>query len=389
MNRRTFLLRTSASVAGSGAAARGQSRSQGTVAIGDERLKIVLEWSARGLKELAYVVDGAPIAGLRGVDAFSLEFDSGAVTPSASACELANPGADLKTAVRFEGGMHAQTWQLEYGTTGPGRITKLLRIRSEHHARVREAMLWGAESAAAPAVARTSIQEFAAFYRDGGRGLFVSLDFPYSRISTSGALTMAGYGPDDKLGANDWYECHSLTVGATRLIERMPAGFDAGEISAFDAYIQNHHPPRFERPMNVYASIVNRYTQVRGDTVFYTMKDQPTLAFHTELVERDFELMSKLGMEYYQVFPGAFEWPRDDPRPEIQRLVQLARDRGLRMGDYSATTRVYSPHFNIGDNRLNHPGWLVRNVHLEAVKGTYCFGNPEFERYYSDTVVFM
>src|SRR3974390_3611000 len=99
--------------------------------------------------------------------------------------------------------------------------------------------------------------------------------------------------------------------------------------------------------MNIYASIVNRYTQVHGNTVFYTMKDPPTLAFNTDLVERDLALMTKLGMEYYQVFPGAFEWPPNDSRSEVDRLVRIAHDRGLRIGDYSAATRVYSPHFNI------------------------------------------
>ena len=97
--------------------------------------------------------------------------------------------------------------------------------------------------------------------------------------------------------------------------------------------------------------------------------------------------MPKLGMEHYQVFPGAFEWASGDPRSEVGRLVRIARERGLHIGDYSGTTTVYSPHFNIGGNVLNRPEWLVRDARGNAVKQTYCFGNSEFEQYYAETVV--
>jgi hypothetical protein len=385
MNRRAFLVRSSGSVLAVGSVARGQS--QGTITVGDERLRVLLEWGSHGLNEKGYIVDGEAIAGVRGIDTWRLEVDGAILNPTASRCERRESGDRLEKAVSFEGRSRAFRWELEYRITGPGRLTKRLRILFERDTRLREARLWNAESAAPPLIGRTRIQEFAAFYRDRERGLFVSLDFPYSRVRADGQMTVVGYRPDDPLTTGEWYECHSLTLGATRLVDHPQTGFDRGEIAAFDAYVQNHRPTRFDRPMNIYASIVNRYTQVRDGIVFYSMKDQPTLAFHTDLVERDLVLMPKLGMEYYQVFPGAFEWPSDNPRSEIDRLVRKARDRGLRIGDYSATTRVYSPHFNIGNNRLNRPEWLVRNARLEAVEGTYCFGNSEFERYYSDTVV--
>ena len=241
----------------------------------------MLEYGRNGINETAYHVDGAPLASLRGVAPWSLELERGTVTPAGSPCELRRADGDpLAASATFEGTGRGNRWQLEYRTSGPGRITKSLRIQFEGSTLIREAGLWAAESGVAPRLARTKIQEFAAFFRERSRGLFVSLDFPYSRIAHDRAITTVGYRPYDPLSAGQWYECHSLTIGATRLAGDSLTGFDSGEIEAFDAYIQEHQRPRFEKPMNVYASIVNRYTQVHGDTVFYSMKDQPTLAFN-------------------------------------------------------------------------------------------------------------
>ena len=382
MNRRSFLVTSFASAA---ATAGGQSKPETRWSIGDERLRIALESARAGLKETAYFVGDEPIAGLHGVDPWRLELDDGPLTPGRPQ-EFTESPTTVK-AIGFEGASRGYRWRMEYRVSGPGLITKSLHIRPERDVRLREAALWSAECDAAPLVGRSRIQEFVAFYRDRGRGIFVSLDYPYSRISVNGPHASVTYRPHEILAGGAWYECHSLTIGATRFVESGPAGFHPGEVDAFDAYVQNHQPLRFERPMDVYASIVNRYTQVHGSTVFYTMKNQPTLAFNTDLVERDLELMSKLGMEYYQVFPGAFEWAPNDPRSEVDRMVRSAHRRGLRIGDYSAATRVYSPHFNIGNNRLNRPDWQVRDTRGDLVRDTYCFGHVEFERFYTDTVV--
>ena len=93
-------------------------------------------------------------------------------------------------------------------------------------------------------------------------------------------------------------------MGAVELRGAAGYGFDLGEVAAMGAYVQERYQPRFERPMFVSSCINNRYTQVRGDVIFYTMKDNPTLSLHVDLLKRELALMPKLGMEYYQVFPG-------------------------------------------------------------------------------------
>jgi hypothetical protein len=138
--------------------------------------------------------------------------------------------------------------------------------------------------------------------------------------------------------------------------------------------------------MYVAASIINRYTQVDGDIIFYTMKNQPLLSLQTDLVERDLDWMTKFGMEYYQVFPGVFEWDPNDPKSKVEKLVQFAHERGLQIGDYSATSRVYSPHFNFYRNKLNRPDWLIRDRAGEE-RNIYCFGDAEFVDRYIETVV--
>jgi len=249
------------------------------------------------------------------------------------------------------------------------------------------AALWKAEWPNEPGIARTKIQEIAAFYRQNRVGLFASLDFPYSNIAASAGVTTVSYPPYDVLKAGREYSCHSLTFGAVRLTGRERYGFDDGEVEAMDAYVQGHRQPRFDRPMFTYASIINRYTQVAGDIIFYTMQDQPLLSFNTHLVEQDLALMAKLGMEYYQVFPGVFEWASDDPKSEVDRLVGFARERGVRIGDYSGTSYVYSPHFNFPRNKLDRPDWLIRDKDGNTKRKIYCFGNLEFVDLYIRTVV--
>ena len=107
-------------------------------------------------------------------------------------------------------------------------------------------------------MARTPIQDIAAFYRQGTNGLFVSLDFPYSKISSEKGITQILYPPQELLSFRHAYACHPLTIGAIRLLGRERYGYDVGEIAAMDSYIQGRYPLRFERPMFIYCGIVNR-----------------------------------------------------------------------------------------------------------------------------------
>ncbi len=99
------------------------------------------------------------------------------------------------------------------------------------------------------------------------------------------------------------------------------------------------------------------------------------------VVERDLDLISRLGMEYYQVFPGVFEWRPNDPKSAVDSLVTFAHSRGLRIGDYSATSHVFSPHFNFYRNKLERPDWLIQDKNGKQ-SDLYCFGNPEFADFY-------
>jgi hypothetical protein len=145
INRRAFLARTSVSLAAAaGGKVSGQSPSQHKLTVGDDRLRILLECGSDGLRETAYLVNGEPIAGLRAVTPWSLELDEGTVTPAGLPCELRRTdGNPLAVAASFEGRWRANRWQLEYRVTGPGRITKSLRILYEGAARLLEAAFWG------------------------------------------------------------------------------------------------------------------------------------------------------------------------------------------------------------------------------------------------------
>src|SRR5580704_13092963 len=86
--------------------------------------------------------------------------------------------------------------------------------------------------------------------------------------------------------------------------------------------------------------------------------------------------MQRLGMEYYQLFPGVFDWVPGDPEPKVvDQLVQDARKRHLRLGDYSACESLFIPHYNVHNN--SPTGWQT----------AASFGDPNFVAHYSETVV--
>src|SRR5205085_1058810 len=143
------------------------------------------------------------------------------------------------------------------------RITKFFEFTPKHELLLKRAGLWQVKTEIAPAVAKTRLQDIAAFYRQGNFGLFASIDFPFSQITT-GSVTRISYPPFEKVAAGQKYECHSLTFGATKLNGHIRGNFDEGEIEAMDDYVQHRFPPRFNRPMNVYCFVVNRYTQPAG-----------------------------------------------------------------------------------------------------------------------------
>ncbi|MHC1764459.1 MAG: hypothetical protein AB9869_09145 [Verrucomicrobiia bacterium] len=352
-----------------------------TVRLGDEQLRVTLRQEADRWEEI-YEVDGRPIAEFR-PELWWARMGQGegmVVRPHPDQVKVAGDGVTVQgTEERF-------AWTLTYRKNGPGRITKTLTLRPNRDLRLARLALWSAEGRTAR-VARTELQDIAAFYRQNPGGLFVSLDFPYSRITEDSGKLSVIYPPFETLPSGQEYVSHSLTVGAVRLSQRERYGWDTGEVDAMDSYVQEHFQPRFQRPMFVSCSIVNRYTQVTGDIIFYTQKDHPTLWMNQDLLRREIALMPRLGMEYYQVFPGVFDWGPDDPSPaEVRDLVAYSRKQGVRIGDYSGASVLFCAHYAEYRNRLDRPSWQTRTAD-GRMQGTYCFGNREFVDYYSGKVV--
>src|SRR5437867_2561829 len=87
-------------------------------------------------------------------------------------------------------------------------------IRAAEQTVLQRASLWKVNSDEEPVVARTQIQDIAAFYRQGHHGLFASLDFPYSKIAVERTITKISYPPHELLRRSQVCACHSLTLGA-------------------------------------------------------------------------------------------------------------------------------------------------------------------------------
>lgn len=349
--------------------------------VGDQRLTVALSLNGGQLRERDYRVSGTEMPFTSG-EPWVVEAGGQALGASDGPARVLRDNA---TEARFVGENPAFGWELTYQLLGRGRITKSLALTPKRRMRIDRVWLWSVPSPEPPRVAHTGLQDIAAFYRQGTDGLFVSLDFPWSRVTAANGETRVGYPLHDEVEEGETYTCHSLTVGATRVAGRVRYGFHEGEVDAVDAYIQERFAPRFNRPLFSTACINNRYTQVEGDWVFYSMRDHPTLTMNRELLRRELRLSARLGLEYYQVFPGVFDWGPDDPSPEMVReAVEWARDEGLRMGDYSGANTVFCGHYNQHRNALDRPEW--RMIDANGNPGAFCLGHPDFVDYYADVV---
>ena len=162
-------------------------------------------------------------------------------------------------------------------------------------------------------VRSTKLTDVAAFLRAGNVSFFLSLDFPCSDIHHTGDCVSVGCDPWDPLSANEAYVPHTLTVGAAYLTGEEVEGLDRAEIEAFSAYIQARMPENFrgERPITTATCITNRMTDVREGRIFYSMHDNPTLTLDPETLKEEIRLCAELGIEYYQLFEGYFDWEED------------------------------------------------------------------------------
>jgi hypothetical protein len=133
-------------------------------------------------------------------------------------------------------------------------------------------------------------------------------------------------------------------------------------------------------------AITNRMTDVRDGRIFYSTFDQPTLSLHPELVEKDLELCSKLGIEYYQVFEGVADWPnKEKTGASYRRLLAKAKSLNVRMGDYIVPQGMYCPHYNYQHRALNHPEWLM--IDSSGKKGYECLASKDYQKLLWKTII--
>ena len=305
---------------------------------------------------------------------WTLSLDNQSITPQNSSIKIIK--ADKDAAI-FQGSNEIFDWTLKYSIIVPSSVTKSLTLKPKKQITLNSVSLWNAKSPTEPVIASTRLLDICAFYRGENSGLFVSLDFPYSKIKTADGIVSVTYPPNDQLNPGEEYICHSLTVGRTLLTKVNRYGFDDGEVDAMDNYIQKRHKPRFNRPMTVTAGLNNRYTQLVDGEVFYTMKDNPTLSWNTDWLEDDIKLMAEVGVEYYQVWPGPFDAGPNDPDPEyVKKFVKYANDMGVRVGDYSGTEDLFCPHYNFHNNTI--ASFPDANLSPEDCH----FGNKKFIDFY-------
>jgi hypothetical protein len=341
--------------------------------VGDNRFKMTVSLKNSGAVNAEFEADGRPFAGLRS-SLWSLETDSGRLSIADTTGAAVLQAGDGTFVV--SGKAREMNWSARCERIAPGTVTVTLRLKPDRAMLVKKVFLFNGRSEEKPIVAKTRLLDMAAFYRAGPVGLFISLDFPYSKIEEHGGAISISYPPHVKLEAGKEYACHSYTVGVTSPTGKKRFGYYEGEVDAVDAYVQKRFPPRFERPVNASASIMNRYTQIENNWIFYTMKDHPTLTLNRDILKEELRLMPKLGIEFYQVFPGTFDWGPDDPsEAQVREAMDWARENGVRMGDYSGCNAVFCAHYN---------------QHLQSLAGTGiepCFANRKFVDWYAERIV--
>ncbi|WP_353125993.1 hypothetical protein [Parapedobacter pyrenivorans] len=262
--------------------------------------------------------------------------------------------------------------------------TLFLSIRAETAA-ILQNVTWLAgqwESEAKRVVHSTNLMDNMLFLRKNDVSIFISLDFPFSQIDDSGIH----YPPNASLNEGDVYHAHSLTIGACKLSGEFVGNFDKAEIEAASSYIEKRFPSRFQRPIVLSASITNQMTDVRDNRIFYSMYDNPTIGLNPELVEEDLRLNAELGIEYYQVFEGVFDWPDEEQTGKnMERLQAMAKSLGVRMGDYTVPQGLYCPHYNYLQRKFNRPDWLISG--LDGGRGPECLGVQAYTDMLTDSLV--
>lgn len=340
---------------------------QPAVQIGNNGFNVELSHDANGLHEVIKTDDRHEIISVP----WTLSIDGKIVTPEKDSLQLIKQGKDNPDGpVIFKGSNDLFDWTLKYSIDMASCVTKTLSLKPHTSMLLDSVSLWNAKSEIKPVITGTSLLDICAFYRGRDFGFFVSLDFPYSKIKSANDIISVTYPPKDELAAGKEYVCHSLTIGRTQLSKKVRYEFDDGEVEAMDHYIQTRIKPRFNRPMTATSGINNRYTQIGDGEIFYTMKDNPTLSWYTDWMEKDVKLMAEVGLEHYQVWPGPFDAVPGDPDPGyVKKFVKHANSLGVRVGDYSATEQLFCQHYNFYNNNYAQFGITPEESH---------FGNKKF-----------
>lgn len=237
-------------------------------------------------------------------------------------------------------------------------------------------------------VAETKLTGICGFLRKGNVSFFLSLNFPYSRIVQNENRLTIGCDPRDTITPGIPYSPHTLTIGAARLTGVQVGNYDRGEIEAFSEYILSRMPVNFrgERPIYSSACITNRMTDVREGRIFYSMYDNPTLTLDPETLKEEVRLCADLGIEYYQVFEGYFDWEEDGSSERaLQEIVELGKQLGVRVGDYMTPLELNCWHYNYHDRTVPDLSWCA--LEADGRRRHLCYGDPRVTDYLLNTIV--
>ena len=301
---------------------------------------------------------------------------------------------------------------LEYWTSPRGYLRKRLRLRVRkeltlERVDVESLQISTGVNVAVPRGSRNSrglggLGEFpiCAFAATDTAGAFLSLDFAISKIESSKGLLRVGYEPHIKLRSGEEYESHSVTIGAYRLAGERQGPYDKGAANAFRRYIRfDYAPPHLKGPQLIYTSIVNRHTEIDrllpptkmgetpfANTIFYTLSNANYYMLRPDKIPAEIDFCKSLGMEICQLYEGPFAWTPGNPAASVARQIgEYARDRGVKLGLFTAANHLTAAHFDHYAQDKGRPGW--RMLVKDGKRGAYCWGSDEFADWFADLVI--
>ena len=156
-------------------------------AVGDDHLRMIVTVQDSAVVKAEFEADGRPYAGLLS-SPWSIETDSGQLSIADSANVSVSRSGD--SALVISGKAREMNWSARCERIAPGTVTVAVRLKPEKPTLIKRVFLFNGRSAEKPIVPKTRLQDLAAFYRAGPVGLFVSLDFPYSKIVEHGGADL-------------------------------------------------------------------------------------------------------------------------------------------------------------------------------------------------------